>query len=100
MGWRDDWLIVDDVKGLADALVAAVRALQERYGKVCLEAGNANTRIYQVLRDEGPLHFYEVILRSGLPRTSVQQGALFQPNSRSNLAISEKSFQLGRHDCV
>lgn len=36
-----------------------------------MEAGNANTKIYQVLRDERPLHFYELIPRSGLPRATV-----------------------------
>jgi predicted transcriptional regulator len=67
---------VDDVKGLADALVATVRALEDRYRKVCLEAGNANTKIYQVLRDERPLHFYELIPRSGLPRATVYRDLL------------------------
>ena len=65
-----------DVKELADALVAAVRALEDRYRKVCLEAGNANTRIYQILKDHGPLHFYELILKSGLSRSSVHKSLL------------------------
>jgi len=38
---------------------------------LCLQAGNANTKIYQILRDEGPLHFYELIMRSGLSRSTV-----------------------------
>ena len=38
---------------------------------MCLKAGNANTKIYQILRDEGPLHFYELIMRSGLSRSTV-----------------------------
>jgi len=58
---------------LADALAAAVRQLEARYRKVCLEAGNANTKIYQVLQDEGPLHFYELILRTGLGRATVHR---------------------------
>jgi DNA-binding IclR family transcriptional regulator len=41
-----------------------------------LEAGNANTRIYQILRDEGPLHFYELLSRSGLPRVTVYRALL------------------------
>jgi hypothetical protein len=44
-----------DVKELTDALVTAVKALEDKYRKVCMEAGNANTRIYQILRDKGPL---------------------------------------------
>ncbi len=68
--------IVDDLKALADALVAAVRELEDRYRKVCLEAGNANTRIYQVLRDAGPLHFYELILRTKLSRSTVHESLL------------------------
>jgi DNA-binding IclR family transcriptional regulator len=54
-------------------LLAAVRRLEERYRKVCREAGNANTRVYQVLTDEGPLHFYELILRTGMSRSSVHR---------------------------
>ena len=38
---------------------------------MCLKAGNANMRIYQILRDAGPLHFYELIIRSGLSRSTV-----------------------------
>lgn len=49
----------------------AVAELEERYRKVCLEAGNANTKVYQLLRDEGPLHFYELIMRSGFSRSTV-----------------------------
>jgi len=28
-------------------------------------------KIYQILRDAGPLHFYELIMRSGLSRSTV-----------------------------
>lgn len=38
---------------------------------MCLKAGNANMKVYQILRDEGPLHFYELIMRSGLSRSTV-----------------------------
>jgi len=38
---------------------------------LCLKAGNANMRIYQILRDDGPLHFYELTMRSGLSRSTV-----------------------------
>jgi predicted transcriptional regulator len=57
-------------------LLAAVRRAEEQYRKVCLEAGNANIMVYQVLRDEGPLHFYELILRSRLSRASVHRALL------------------------
>jgi len=45
--------------------------LEDRYRKVCLQAGNASTMVYQTLRDAGPLHFYELIIRSGLSRSTV-----------------------------
>jgi len=45
--------------------------LEEKYRKVCLQAGNACTKVYQTLRDAGPLHFYELIMRSGLSRSTV-----------------------------
>ena len=38
---------------------------------MCLKAGNANMKVYQILRDEGPLHFYELTMRSGLSRSTV-----------------------------
>jgi len=38
---------------------------------LCLEAGNANMKIYQILRDEGSLHFYELIMRSCFSRSTV-----------------------------
>jgi len=38
---------------------------------LCLKAGNANAKIYQLLKDEGPLHFYELIMQSGLSRSTV-----------------------------
>lgn len=62
-----------DIKELTDTLVAAVKALEDRYRKVCMEAGNTNTSVYQILRDDGLLHFYELILRSGLSRTTVHR---------------------------
>ena len=45
--------------------------MEDRYRKVCLQAGNASTKVYQTLRDAGPLHFYELIMRSGLSRSTV-----------------------------
>jgi len=63
--------ISSELNRLAEALVAAVKELEEKYRKVCLQAGNANTRLYQILRDEGPLHFYELIMRSGFSRSTV-----------------------------
>jgi len=68
--------IVDDLKALADALVAAVRELEDRYREVCLEAGNANTKVYQILRDEGPLHLYELIPRVEFSRATVYRALL------------------------
>jgi hypothetical protein len=65
--------IVDDLKALTDALLAAVKRLEEGYRKVCLEAGNANTRVYQVLKDEGPLHFYELVLKTKMSRSTVHR---------------------------
>jgi len=41
-----------------------------------LEAGNANTRIYQILRDEGPLHLYELIPRVEFSRATVYRALL------------------------
>jgi len=65
--------MTDEVRALADALVEAFRRLEEEYRRLCLMAGNANTRVYQVLRDEGPQHFYELILWTGLSRNSVHR---------------------------
>jgi DNA-binding transcriptional ArsR family regulator len=68
--------MTDEVRALADALVEAFRRLEEEYRRLCLMAGNANARVYQVLRDEGPLHFYELILRTGLARSTVHEALL------------------------
>jgi len=64
--------ISSELNRIAEALVAAVKEL-EKYRRVCLDAGNANTKIYQILRDAGPLHFYELIMRSNLSRRSVHR---------------------------
>ncbi len=56
---------------LAEGILSAIRELEERYRKVCLQAGNANTKIYQILRDGGSLHFYELVIRSHLSRSTV-----------------------------
>jgi len=63
--------ISSELNRLAEALVAAVKELEEKYRKVCLQAGNANTKIYQILCDEGPLHLYELLPRAELSRAAV-----------------------------
>lgn len=68
--------ITIEVKRLADALLAAVEKLEDKYRRVCLEAGNANTKIYQLLVDSGPLHFYELIMRSRLSRRTVHRALM------------------------
>ena len=59
------------VEELAGEIVSEVKKLQEKYRKLCVEAGNANTRIFQLLYDEGPLHFYRIIEKTGLSRSRV-----------------------------
>ena len=71
MAFRGGSSISGEVKRLADALIKATAESEERYRKVCLEAGNANTRIYQILRDAGPSHFYELVAKSSLSRSTV-----------------------------
>ena len=36
-----------------------------------MEAGNANTKVFQLLYDEGPLHFYQIIEKTGYSRSRV-----------------------------
>jgi len=36
-----------------------------------VEAGNANTKVFQLLYDQGPLHFYQIIEKTGLSRSRV-----------------------------
>lgn len=59
------------VEELAGEIVSEVKRIVERYRKLCLEAGNANTRIFQLLYDQGPLHFYQIIEKTGLSRSRV-----------------------------
>jgi len=59
------------VEELAGEIVSQVKRIVERYRKLCLEVGNANTRIFQLLHDEGPLHFYQIIEETGLSRSRV-----------------------------
>jgi len=59
------------VEELAGEIVFEVKRLQEKYRKLCVEAGNANTRIFQLLYDEGPLHFYQIVEKTGLSRSRV-----------------------------
>ena len=71
MTFRGGSPISSELNRLAEALVAAVKELEDKYRKVCLQAGNANTKTYQTLRDAGPLHFYDLVLRTGLSRSTV-----------------------------
>jgi len=59
------------VEELAGEIVSEVKKIQERYRKLCVKAGNANTRIFQLLCDEGPLHFYQIIDKTRLSRSKV-----------------------------
>ena len=59
------------VEELAGEIVSDVKRIVERYRKLCLEVGNANTRVFQLLYDEGPLHFYQIIEKTGLSRSRV-----------------------------
>jgi len=36
-----------------------------------VEAGNANTKVFQLLYDGGPLHFYQIIEKTGYSRSRV-----------------------------
>ena len=79
-----------DVKELTDALVAAVKALEDKYRKVCMEAGNANTKIYQILRDDGPLHLYELTSLTGLSRATAYR-TLLELNRLGLIVKDEKT---------
>jgi len=59
------------VEELAGEIASEVKRLREKYRKLCVEAGNANTKIFQLLYDEGPLHFYQIIEMTGLSRSRV-----------------------------
>jgi len=59
------------VEELAGEIVSEFKRLREKYRKLCVEAGNANTRIFQLLYDEGPLHFYQIVEKTGLSRSRV-----------------------------
>jgi len=59
------------VEELAGEIVSEVKRIVEQYRKLCLEAGNANTRIFQLLYDQGPLHFYQIIEKTGFSRSRV-----------------------------
>ena len=59
------------VEELAGEIVSEVKKLQEKYRKLCVEAGNANTKVFQLLYDEGPLHFYQIIEKTGYSRSRV-----------------------------
>jgi len=89
VGSRGSPPMTDEVRALADALVEAFRRLEEEYRRLCLMAGNANARVYQVLRDEGPLHLYELIPRTGLSRATVYR-ALLELNTLGLTTISTR----------
>jgi len=64
------------VEELAGEIVSEVKKLQERYRKLCVKAGNASTRIFQLLYDKGPLHFYHIIEKTGYSRSKVHYSLL------------------------
>lgn len=55
--------------------------MEDRYRKVCLQVGNANTKVYQILRDAEPLHFYEIVMRSSLSRSTVYEALIMLESS-------------------
>jgi len=59
------------VEELAGEIVSEVKKLQEKYRKLCVKAGNANTRIFQLLYDGGPQHFYQIVEKTRLSRSKV-----------------------------
>jgi len=59
------------VEELAGEIVSEVKKLQEKYRKLCVKAGNANTKVFQLLYEEGPLHFYQIMEKTGLSRSRV-----------------------------
>jgi len=59
------------VEELAGEIASEVKKLQDRYRKLCVKAGNANTKVFQLLYDEGPLHFYQIMEKTGLSRSRV-----------------------------
>jgi len=74
------------VEKLAGEIVSEVKRIVEHYRKLCLEVGNANTRIFKLLYDEGPLHFYQIIEKTGLSRFRVYY-SLIEP---SRIALVKK----------
>jgi len=59
------------VEELAGEIVSEVKKLQEKYRKLCVKAGNANTKVFQLLCDEGPLHFYQIMEKTRYSRSKV-----------------------------
>jgi len=64
------------VEELAGEIVSEVKKLQERYRKLCMKAGNANTKVFQLLFDEGPLHFYQIMEKTRYSRSKVHYSLL------------------------
>jgi len=57
-----------------------------------VEAGNANTMIYQLLYDGGPLHFYQIVEKTRLSRSRVHyslvelsRGQLIKKDEKTDL---------------
>ena len=59
------------VEELAGEIVSESKRFREKYRKLCVEAGNANTKVFQLLYDEGSLHFYQIIEKTGLSRSRI-----------------------------
>jgi len=64
------------VEELAGEIVSEVKKLQEKYRKLCVKAGNANTKVFQLLYDEGPLHFYQIMEKTRYSRSKVHYSLL------------------------
>jgi len=64
------------VEELAGEIVSEVKKLQEKYRKLCVKAGNANTKVFQLLYDEGPLHFYQIMEKTTYSRSKVHYSLL------------------------
>ena len=80
------------VEELAGEIASEVKRLQEKYRKLCVEAGNANTRVFQLLYDEGPLHFYQIIEKTGLSRSRVHYSLI--KLSRTGLVKKDEKTDL------
>jgi len=80
------------IEELAGEIVSEIKKIQDRYRKLCVKAGNANTRIFQLLYDKGPLNFYQIIEDTGLSRSRVHYSLV--ELSRSGLVRKDEKTDL------